>query len=547
MKPTTFPRLPLSLGLLALLAPHALGIDVGQIKNVAPEIVSAWKANGPDVLLIFRYDGTYYMIHDSDTRPGMERGTFLWNKATGAFSARTLVDTNGEGGLSHPAGKTSVSINGNTMTYNVQGEGSFKFSRVVNTDSPIVGSWFIPGKNITVTFLANGTYFHCEETNDAPFGFDGMEFGTYQWTRKSGAFSVNTLIDTNGDVGLNNNRSGATVSVNGNSLNVMEDGETFTLQRITTNPTPLAEPVFEVIKFENHVQRSKSTPALASPSNPGRDPFPYWGEAYILPSVKADSPTLKIGDKSPKPFESESGSPRDFEIAKVYKSKSLIDAPGAFPNGENYLFKSGSGSARLSYPDGGSFPVTPAVITGSGTWNSGFYEIDVNGTLRWSGHKGFNPDVHLTLLSIEDYTANPSVDRLKEFVIQGDVTSYDLGGKLIAGHQHLVTIEHLKIASSTTSGTGVFGNKRGWAYYNTNTTFFMKATAAAPKVPEIFEQPEGGSRPPGTDIILTVGTNNAAGRAYQWFRNEEMIRGQTGNSLALFNLKLTLSISFQSV
>jgi hypothetical protein len=108
--------------------------------EIAPEIVSAWKLNSENALLIFRHDGTYFQIQDDASRPGMERGSFIWDKTTSAFSASPVRDTNGEGGLSHPAGATTLSISGNTLTYTVAGEGSFTFSRVVNTASAIVGS-----------------------------------------------------------------------------------------------------------------------------------------------------------------------------------------------------------------------------------------------------------------------------------------------------------------------------------------------------------------------------------------------------------------------
>ena len=73
----------------------------------------------------------------------------------------------------------------------------------------IVGAW--SGSVTTrqkaravVTFLSNGTYFDVEDARvaDGPGGFDGYERGTYTWNPVTKAFTLTTLIDNNGDVGL---------------------------------------------------------------------------------------------------------------------------------------------------------------------------------------------------------------------------------------------------------------------------------------------------------------------------------------------------------
>ena len=97
------------------------------------------------------------------------------------------------------------------------GGGSYTLSRVVNTASSIVGSWLIPGENISVTFLDNNTYYLAEEANDAPFGYTGIEKGTYSWNSITKAFSATATIDTNGDVGVNGVPPGVTVNITGNS------------------------------------------------------------------------------------------------------------------------------------------------------------------------------------------------------------------------------------------------------------------------------------------------------------------------------------------
>lgn len=266
--------------LALLLAAAGLSpLATGQtIPELPPEIVSAWQAVGENALLIFRHDGTYHMAQDSATEPGMERGRFTWDKATSAFSAVTVVDTNGEGGLSHPNGATTLTITGNTLTYAVSGEGSFTFSRVTNTASAIVGSWFVPGENFTVTFLADGTYFQTEETSDPPYAHDGMERGTYSWNAATKILTASATTDTNGDVGLSGIREGLTLTISGNSMLIPDGDTTLELRRITQIPAPLTvRNDFEVDQFANYQQTSAATPSLLPVPVPPRWGLPVLG------------------------------------------------------------------------------------------------------------------------------------------------------------------------------------------------------------------------------------------------------------------------------
>ena len=166
----------------------------------------------------------------------------------------------------------------------------------------------------------------------------------------------------------------------------------------------------------------------------------------------------------------------DFGIEDdTYETKAALDAATAFPDGTTYQFKSGADTATLSFPASVSFPTVPMLIVGSGTWGSETYQIDMNGTLSWIGHANFNLATDLTLLSITDNVTDEDV--LKEFVIQGDVTSYDLSGKLVAGRDYWVSIETLKIASSTTIGTGVFAGKLGHALHDSANSLLLHTTA----------------------------------------------------------------------
>ena len=103
-------------------------------------IVGTWVAGDttiPDssAVISFFANGTYLMAEDGPSgdpngHDGMERGTYAWNPGTGAFVATTLLDTNGQWGLSNPQGSVTVTVTGNTLTY-TDGAGPSVFTRVV--------------------------------------------------------------------------------------------------------------------------------------------------------------------------------------------------------------------------------------------------------------------------------------------------------------------------------------------------------------------------------------------------------------------------------
>ena len=101
-------------------------------------IVGSWyfvTNNGHHVTFTFFADGSYMQAEDGTTdgdgHSGMERGSHTWNQTTGAFTASTSADTNGEWGASHPQGTVTVQIVGNTLTVTDTVEGTFALARVV--------------------------------------------------------------------------------------------------------------------------------------------------------------------------------------------------------------------------------------------------------------------------------------------------------------------------------------------------------------------------------------------------------------------------------
>jgi hypothetical protein len=110
----------------------------------------------------------------------------------------------------------------------------------------IVGAWTagnttVDGASVLV-FLANGYYFQIQnaEASEAPHGLDGFERGTYTWNPATGALTVTTVQDLNGDTGLSdlNGASGLTFTVSGNAATFTIPGEgTITANRVTgTSP-----------------------------------------------------------------------------------------------------------------------------------------------------------------------------------------------------------------------------------------------------------------------------------------------------------------------
>jgi Immunoglobulin domain len=501
-----------------------------------PEIVSAWKLNGENAILVFGYDGTYHQIQGDAADPGMERGTFQWDKTTQAFSVDTIVDTNGEGGLSHPAGATSVSIGGsgnNTLSYTVAGEGTFTFSRILNGILPsnaIVGSWIAPGEKVSITFLADGSYYHAEESNyeqadeEGDF-YTGSEKGTYVWTSANGILTATPASDTNGDSGLSDPQPSFVVSVTGNTMTIVEGADTYTLTRITTNPTPLRLPDFTVTRFANHRQSSDATPVLRTID----DLSPYSADAIIKPEVNATAPTLKIGTATPFSIPADFDEPGAFDFEQEFSTLAALNS--FLPASTALQFKSGTATANLTTAASQSFPSIPKImIRGGGTWNGGEYIFGDDEVLQWTLPTGFVASQYLTIVEVYDPVADQDI-AYAEF--HGDATFLDLGGKLNPDDEYEVEIDFYRIDNSTTAGTGVFSGKQGYVLSASSTIFNVRSRDSFPVAPSIIAQPASQPGTPGSPLLLTVGINEEAFpfSTFQWFKNDVEMTGQTGNAL----------------
>ena len=495
-----------------------------------PEIVSAWKLNAENLVVVFRHDGNFFLVDGEAAHPGVERGSFEWDKETGAFSVDVDVDTNGDAGFSHPGAATSISIAGNTLNYIVPGEGSFPFTRIVSTASAIVGSWAIPGEKFAVTFLADGTYYLAEETNDIPFGYTGIEKGNYTWNSSTKSFTATAAIDTNGDVGVNGITlgDGITVNITGNKL-VFDDGAEVTdLYRVLTNPTPIRLPDFGAGRLADFVQTSNSAPAPL-PFNELNEDAPYTAEAFVEQPVGATAPTIRIGSGTPIVLEEYDPGAGEFDIEQGFPS--LAELNSFLPFSSAMQFKDGTGTANLtSAPSPGTFPTTPKILLRAGdTWNSGVYRFGENEVLEWTLPAGFTASEYVTRIEVSNSNTGDDVFVAK---LQGEVTFVDLAGRLESGKTYDVEISFYRIGSSTTAGTGVFAGKQGMAFSASITTLKVKSPVAA-GAPSIFEQPVSQAGTPGSPLLLTVGINEGAFRTatFRWFKDNQEIVGQTGNCL----------------
>lgn len=491
-----------------------------------PEIVSAWKFNADDIVLVFRYDGTFYFVDGDPEHPGVERGTFTWDDETGAFSVNTIVDTNGDAGFSHPGAATTVSISGNTLSYTVAGEGTYTFSRVVSTPNAIVGSWAIPGEKFSLTFLANGAYYLSDETNDIPFGHTGIEKGNFTWNSSTKAFTASATIDTNGDSGLDVITSGVTVNISGNTL-VFDDGEDpVTLRRITTNPTPLRLPNFGTTRFANYRQSSSANPVLRTVA----DFSPYSADAFVDSEIGANAPTVKVGSSAPITIDTDFGG--GFDIEEEFASLSALNS--FLPASTAIQFKDGAATANLTTAASLTFPSVPKInVRGSDFWSGGLYRFGEDEVLEWTLPDGFVASQYVTILKVYDPVADKDV---VDAEIQGDVTFFDLAGKLEPGKQYEVELEFYRIDGSTTAGTGVFAGEQGFVLSATSTVLNARSLPSTDQI-SITEQPNASTPSTGSPLLLTVGINDGAFRdaTFQWFRNNQEIEGQTGNSLYIPN------------
>ncbi|MDN5942841.1 MAG: copper resistance protein NlpE, partial [Nitrospira sp.] len=177
-------------------------------------------------------DGTFMFSEDGTNDPngvnGMERGTYTWNPATGAFISTVQTDTNREWGLSDD-GPVTVTVTGNTLVATVRNGDQFTFTRVVDTNGPvepIVGAWRFddtdgPGSLVVLTLFENGSFVLVQDES-LPTS-DGTERGTYS-VAPNGDVTFTRILDTSPTAGLFSAEDPGPVV-----LNIVVSGDTLTL------------------------------------------------------------------------------------------------------------------------------------------------------------------------------------------------------------------------------------------------------------------------------------------------------------------------------
>jgi len=161
-------------------------------------IVGAWFKGNPSapndsLVFVFLLDNTYYMaqqdLPDAGGQPGIEHGTYAWDRASFAFtSSRSpppYVDTNGTWGLSDPGGPVTVRISasGETLT-------AIVLTETINI--PRVGATYVPQPILPDTAVeyhhaAFHHYFVTSFSNEI-VKLDGGEFSG--WARTGETFKV---------------------------------------------------------------------------------------------------------------------------------------------------------------------------------------------------------------------------------------------------------------------------------------------------------------------------------------------------------------------
>ncbi len=427
----------------------------------ANSIIGGWffgdsESDGSGVV-VFMKDGTYYLVEDTENESsdpdGFERGTYTWNSESGVFTASVLTDANGEAGLSHPAGSTTVVVAGDTLTYS-DSEGSSELTRVRGNASPIVGAWqYGEGRAIdsrALVFLPNGTYFEAQE-----FGVEtGMEKGSYLWDESNGDFEATVLVDTNEVLAFSNERYGFKVSIEGDELLIFDGDQEWRLYLV--DPTTVGYPVPQVThwsfsKERKHFQNSNnSAPATA-----------IW-RVIIEVKTKMNLDALEMdirGGGLPNAHAFIHNSARGWTFEKDYHSEAAMNAE--FPAGAEFTIELSGGNlgtmSQVFRLMADEYPNTP-YLTGTHFTAAQSFDSFSDLTLSWSNPGPLVDASGQTVLEVFRFYDDESVFKMSQTgaVTQGTVPA----GTVWPGHTFYGYLEYAKERSlDGTGGFEVDGNE----------------------------------------------------------------------------------------
>jgi hypothetical protein len=220
-------------------------------------LIGSWVAgDGEDGQVVLTFiDSNHYVImndeddEDDDGQDGVEYGTYTWDNNTGVFVAKTIVDTNGQWGLSTSCSVSSivslrVKNNGSGLLIQESDESCGEnnvdpqFTRVSSNSNGMVGSWFyqsdeqLPTYSLfALTILDDNHYMLAEfATTDSEDyitgGTNGLERGTYNIGANNRVTFAPTT-DTNGEWGFSHPNTNETLALDtaNDTLFFTSDGE----------------------------------------------------------------------------------------------------------------------------------------------------------------------------------------------------------------------------------------------------------------------------------------------------------------------------------
>jgi hypothetical protein len=197
------------------------------IASGGDDVLGSWFGEGAGKIYVvsFLADGRYVFasaVPGDPSHTGIEWGAFAWNPSTGAITATSTGDTNGNWGLAGDSNGTQyLTVSGNTGLVFQPGCTSctLALTRILPSNSPIVGSWLGNGgaNTYVLSFLSDGRYVESAAVTGDP-AHTGIEWGTYSWNPTTGGITASSVGDTNGNWGLAGDSNGTQyLTVSGNT------------------------------------------------------------------------------------------------------------------------------------------------------------------------------------------------------------------------------------------------------------------------------------------------------------------------------------------
>lgn len=422
----------------------------------ANSIIGAWAfgdgAMEGSGVVMFMKDLNYFHIEDvggSDPGPdGYEMGTYAWNEQTGSFSAAQTLDRNGETGLSHPNGLTTVSVSGDTLTY-TDSEGSSILTRVRSDSNPLVGAWQYgessPLDSRALVILPNGIYFEAQN-----FGqLKGMEKGRYLWEEGTGLFEAEILVDTEVSLAFSDQVDEFEIRIQADELLIVDEDREWRLYSVA--PTTVGFPVpavtdWHFVKSRAHFQNTNDEPPPAT----------AWSVKVALATkMNQDALTVEMrvaGRPGGYPLVQDSA--RGWTFSKYYQSEVAMNEE--FPAGAKITIELSGGNlgtmsqAFTLMTD--EYPNTP-YLTGSRFTDGQRFDSFLDFGLTWSNPGPLTENSGRTILEVFRFYNDETVyrDEMIGATLQGTVPS----GTVFPGHTFYGLLEYTHTRSI--DGIGGFG------------------------------------------------------------------------------------------